>query len=59
MLKKIGVLWKKKDKNKEEFYSGSLDLGVLGTVQLAVFPNNNKKENQPDFAINLMKDNKI
>jgi hypothetical protein len=30
----------------------------LGTVQLAVFPNNNKKENQPDFAINLMKDNR-
>lgn len=58
MLKRIGVLWKKKDKNKKEFYSGRLDLGALGTVQLAVFPNNNKRENQPDFAINLWQDNR-
>lgn len=32
MLKKIGVLWKKKDKNKEEFYSGSLDLGAFWRI---------------------------
>lgn len=47
----------KEGQEQGRVYSGSLDLGVLGTLQLAVFPNNNKKENQPDFAINLMKDN--
>jgi len=58
MLKKIGVLWKKADKNKAEYLSGTIDAGVLGTVHLAVFPNKKKKENQPDFTINLMEDKK-
>jgi len=40
MLKKIGVLWKKRDKHEKENLSGSLDLGVLGTVNLAIFQNN-------------------
>lgn len=54
MLKKIGALWKKTDKNKQVFYAGNLDLGVLGTVSLAIFPNKNKEGNQPDFSINLL-----
>jgi len=54
MLKQIGVLWKKKDKNKQEFYAGTLDLGCLGQIKLAVFPNKNKKDNQPDMTINLL-----
>jgi hypothetical protein len=53
-LKKIGVLWKKADKNGNEFYSGTVDCGVLGNVNLAVFPNTFKEGTQPDFIINLL-----
>ena len=56
-LKKIGVMWKKKDKNDKEFLSGALDLGVLGTVKLMLFQNNNKKaENDPDCTIHLLEE---
>ena len=48
------VFWKKKDKNEKEFLSGSLDLGVLGTVSLAIFQNNKTDDNQPDCTIHLM-----
>ncbi|MDQ5987357.1 MAG: hypothetical protein CSYNP_03097 [Syntrophus sp. SKADARSKE-3] len=58
-LKKIGALWKKEDKNGNEYFSGNLDLGVLGNVSLAIFPNKNKEgEKQPDFTINLMDNEK-
>lgn len=52
-LKKIGALWKKNGK-KGEFFSGTLDLGVLGNVHLAIFRNDDKEGNQPDFTIHLM-----
>ena len=53
-IKKIGALWKKKDKNKNDFYAGELDLGVLGKVNLAIFPNQKKEDNHPDFTIHLL-----
>ena len=54
-LKKVGVLWKKKDKNDKEFYSGVLDAGVLGHITVMVFPNSFKEnEDQPDATINLV-----
>ncbi len=54
MLKKIGVLWKKKDKHEKEYLSGSLDLGVLGKVSLAIFQNNKSDDMQPDCTIHLL-----
>jgi hypothetical protein len=53
-LKKIGVLWKKKDKMDRDFLSGTLDLGVLGTVQLLIFQNNKIFDDQPDCTIHLV-----
>jgi uncharacterized protein (DUF736 family) len=57
MKKTIGALWVKeyeKDGQKRKMFSGELDLGVLGTVGIAIFKNEKKdKENQPDYRIVL------
>ncbi len=54
-LKKIGALWSKEDKNKKPYLSGTLDLGVLGEVQIMIFQNKHKEEeNQPDATISLI-----
>lgn len=35
-----------------EYFSGKIDLGILGNVNIAIFENESKeKENQPDFFI--------
>ena len=52
-LKRIGALWNKKDKNKREYLSGSVDLGMLGEARIMIFPNEKTEENHPDWAINL------
>ena len=50
MSKHILALWKKQSKEGKDFLSGELDLGALGTVSLAVFPNENKTEDKhPDY----------
>jgi len=46
-LKKIGTLWRKESK-KGKYYTGVLDLGALGEVQVAVFQND--KDNPDDKA---------
>lgn len=57
MSKQVGALWLKeyeKDGQKKKMFSGELDLGVLGKVNIAVFKNDKKeKENQPDYRIVL------
>lgn len=55
MLKKIGVLWKNEDKHGQTFLSGTLDMGVLGKVNLLVFKNKfqDKEKNQPEYTINM------
>ncbi len=51
-LKRIGALWNKEDKNKQPYFSGTLDLGVLGEAQIIVFPSKHKEEeNHPDAVI--------
>ena len=51
-LKKIGSLWHKESK-KSKYYTGVLDLGALGEVQVAVFPNDkdNPDDKAPDATI--------
>ena len=54
--KEIGVLWQHTAKRGKTgvFLKGSLDLGALGQVPIAVFKNTRKtKENQPDYRIVL------
>ena len=56
-LKRIGVLWEKKDKDGKDYYSGSLELGVLGEAKIMVFQNDRKEEaNHPDMVVHLLTD---
>lgn len=56
-LKKIGVLWKKSDKHGKDYLTGQLDLGVFGKVQIAVFQNPEKQNEQsPDATIHLFEE---
>ena len=58
-LKRIGALWKKKDKKGKEFYSGNIELGALGDIRVMVFENEPKQEdNHPDWIIHLATDEK-
>ena len=52
-MKKVGGLWKN-TKDERKFFTGTLDLGALGTVKIGVFPNDKKKnEKEPDFNITV------
>lgn len=52
-MKRVGALWIKQGKDGE-FYSGTLELGALGDVNVMVFPNTRKeKDTEPDFAVCL------
>jgi len=53
-LKEIGVLWRKEGK-KGSYLTGTLDLGVLGKVNIAVFENEKKEgdDKKPDARIML------
>ena len=56
-LNKIGALWKKSDKHGKDYLAGELDLGVLGKVQIAVFNNPEKKNEQsPDATIHMFEE---
>lgn len=57
-LKTIGALWRKEGKNGN-YLSGTLDLGVLGTVHIAVFQNEKGEgdDKKPDARIALFEDN--
>ena len=52
----IGALWlnyRKNDKDeKEPYFSGTIDLGILGEVKIGIFKNHYKeKDSQPDYNI--------
>lgn len=52
--KQIAVLWKKEDDNKEQYFSGDLDLGVFGRVRIAVYAVKNKKaSHDPDATVHV------
>lgn len=59
--KEVGVLWVNeytKDGEKKKMLSGKVDLGIYGEVDIAVFPNGNKKESKhPDYKIFLSSGN--
>ena len=53
-MKKVGALWTKTGKGDKEFFSGTVDLGVLGKTSVMIFPNDRKgKDNEPDYTICL------
>lgn len=55
--KQIGALWARtynKDGKEHRFMTGMIDLGALGTVDIAIFKNDRKeKDNHPDYRIVL------
>jgi hypothetical protein len=58
-LKRIGALWKKKDKKGKDYFSGTIELGALGEIRVMVFENEPKQEqNHPDWTIHLATDEK-
>ena len=53
MNKRLGVLWLKKTKADEQYFSGVLE-DMRGSIPIVVFRNTKKeKPNQPDFTILL------
>jgi hypothetical protein len=54
-FKRIGALWRKSAKgaDKKDFLSGTIDLGVLGEVNIMVFENEKPEKNQPHYTIHV------
>ena len=54
LLRQIGVLYKREYENNKPYYSGELDLGVLGRIRLAIFIQKFKKDpHDPDGFIQI------
>ena len=53
--KQVGALWRHEKEGIGAFLTGSLDLGGLGEVPIAIFPNQRKKKGskEPDYRIVL------
>ena len=49
--KRIGSLWNRTSKEGNPYKSVSLDMGSLGEVHAALFPNKKEKESQPDYML--------
>ena len=50
MSRQVLALWKRVTREGTEYFSAELDLGALGKVSLAIFPNDNKNdEKHPDY----------
>lgn len=48
----FGALWKKKDKNGNDYLSGTVNIFPFGLVNIRVFKNTFKqKDSQPDYKI--------
>ena len=50
--RKIGALWSKKTEEGKEYYGGVIS-DLRGDIQIVVFKNDKKSENQPDYDILL------
>ena len=53
--KQVGALWRHEKEGVGAFLTGSLDLGGLGEVPIAIFQNQRKKKGskEPDYRIVL------
>ncbi len=58
-LKQIGSLWKKTGK-RGDYLAGEIDLGLMGKVKVAIFPNEldeaDKEKNKPNASIVLFEE---
>ena len=53
-LKRIGAIWENQDSKSKTRYSGKLDLGALGDIDIIIFDNDKKEDNHPDLTIHLI-----
>ena len=54
MAKQIGNLWARTSKNEVPYFSGNIDLGILGEIPIVIFKRTKKeKETQSDWQIFL------
>ena len=54
--RKVGALWLRTSKDgKTKYFSGVIDAGIFGEIQISILKNTFKKEsNQPDYNILLL-----
>ena len=54
--RKVGALWLKTSKDgKTKYFSGVINAGIFGEIQISILKNTFKKEsNQPDYNILLL-----
>lgn len=57
-LKRIGVFWENQDPKTKTRYSGKIDLGALGEVDVIVFDNEKEDEKHPDLTLHLITSDK-
>lgn len=50
--RKIGALWSKKTEEGKEYFTGVIS-DLRGDIQIVVFKNDKKTDNQPDYDILL------
>lgn len=53
MLKAIGALWENDNPKSKTRYSGKIDLGALGEVDVKVFYNEKQDEKHPDMTVHM------
>ena len=54
MAKQIGNLWARTSKNEVPYFSGNIDLGILGEIPIVIFRRTKKeKDTQSDWQIFL------
>ena len=58
VMKKIGSLWKKHSKKAGDYFTGTLDLGAMGKVNIGLFKNEKKDpdSNEPDCNLVLFEE---
>ena len=53
MLKAIGALWENDNPKSKTRYSGKIDLGALGEVDVKVFDNEKQDEKHQDMTVHM------
>lgn len=53
-LKRIGAVWRKTDKKDQDFFSGAVDLGMLGEARIMLFQVDQQGENFPAYTVHLV-----
>jgi hypothetical protein len=53
-LKRIGAFWENQDPKSKTRYSGKIELGALGDIDVVIFDNEKQEEKHPDLTLHLI-----